>query len=479
MHAGPKYPPSIVGWLYERHDRLAAQGWTPSVQRSDFVCQLAAPMVIAHWVRREGAAPKARQRLTPQELSTLERLVEDELEPRLVAAASDCGAVIEAVATIVRDQGRGTSLRSYSERTATWVRTTWLEHGRPGPDDVALFARRLVDEAPGPALTKGEFAARYAAHYDAAWSREGAANLRTHPPAEVRLGPNTRPPLVGGSTTGRRDWSQGTGRPVFERYRLRFKLSARSSSPQCSSPACQHRALATTDDPALTEVLRACAPYGLASAGHPQIIRSLLDGIERLSRAAGGWTTWEKWVTPCREIDVRGPVDHELADATASAFSAWAVGPVGEPMVDTYGFDTLIGPLATVVTRKAWMELLGYERAFAQGMRRCGIPKVVRTALYLHSPAAVRDWINGDIGDADNLPPDFPGGIDAHAHAFLERRQRTLQLLGTKPAVARKMVDGDLSWRSDYEALIASDPSRALTCEDAFDALHDCLEGMH
>lgn len=469
---------TIVAGLYDFYDRLCDRGMPITIQRSDFVTRLAAPLLLGRWKREHGVAPRPRQRLTSAEAAILDQHLGADLELLLRDAAGSCADVVASVRTLQVARHLPGTTAPFSERTAVWVRERFASAGRPSPEQCEDFARGLVVSTPSAVLDAEQFESGYSVRYDRAWELTGAENLRSNPPSLVGLGMDSRPCLVRQRPSRRRDWSQGTNRPVYERYRLRFKLSARSAPPRCTDPACDHRPALTVDDPAMQEVTRACAGFGLAEPAHRQIIRSIADGLSRLGGAGKGWTTWAAWASPCRPIDLEGDVDAELSDAVASAVSAWASGPVGAPLVAAYGFDTLSGPLKIVLVRKAWMDLLGYERTFADPMRRCGIPRVIRTALYRHAPGAIREWIDGVIGDPEPTFDDAEGAGEAVV-ATLAARRVTLDLLTGHTRIVRKMVDGDLSWREDYQVAIAAQPDAGyLAPADAFDAIRDLLEGM-
>lgn len=450
---------SIATRLYGVFDRMRDAGLRVQVQRSDFVLRLAMQLLDQRW-QPHGRAPELRVRPSALQSELLDRLLDAGFEQLLVEAADACNQVMREVTRLLAASGLANAPGEFSERTAVWVRRRWLDGRPPTPTDCAAFALEMITEIPPKPLTAAGFQAAFTQTYDEQWSAGGAANLERHPPRKVGLGRDRRPPLLQADSQ-RRDWSQGTNRPVFERYRLWFKKSAQTGPPRCASDACQVREPAVVDDPAVAEVSRACDAYGLAHPAHHRIVRSLSIGMEE-PVTNRGWTTWQAWAEPCQPIAVDDAHDLELADAVASAFAAWTAGDVGGPLVKEYGLQSLSGPLRMIVVRKAWMDLLGYERAFAAPMQRCGIPKTIRASLYRLAQKALPDWLDGKIGDPDDLPD------DAWA--------RTVTLLTEHPGAARLMMDEDAGWPEAYRAV--ADPANHLPADEALVLVQDLVGGM-
>lgn len=458
--AGPATGDSIATRLYDLFDRMWDAGLRVQVQRSDFVRQLAAPLLVQRW-QPHGRPPDLRIRPSVRQGELLDRLLDSGFEQLLTETAEACNQVMREVIRLLAASGLANTPSEFSERTAVWVRRQVLD-GRPlGPVDCADFALEMITDTPPKPLTLRAFRAAFAQVYDELWAAGGASRLKSHPPLEVGLGSNCRPPLLEAESP-RRDWSQGTDRPVFERYRLWFKRSAQTGSPKCAAAPCQIREPVIVDDPATAEVARACEIYGLAHPAHHQIVRSLSIGMEE-PVTNRGWTTWEAWAEPCSPINMDDAHDPDLADAVASAFAAWTAGDVGGPLVKEYGLQSLSGPLRMIVARKAWMDLLGYERTFAAPMQRCGIPKTIRTALYRLAQKALPDWMAGMIGP--------PGGLEDDAWG------RTVRLLAERPEIARLMLGEDVGWRSEYVA--AAHPTDHLAADDALAMLQGLVEGMN
>lgn len=457
---------SIVTHLYSVHDRMQDDGLHTFVQRSDFVTRLAAPLVVGSWSEAYGQSPKPREPLSERERERLAAIIDTRFEKLLRDANSHCGEVIWELARLLSARRSHARLGDYSERVSVWVRQRLASGEPPEPSDCWALAERLIEDTPTelPASAK-EFREAYADRYDELWLECGAANLASYLPADVGLGPNHRPPLLRTAVANRRDWTQGVNRPVYERYRLWFKGSASVAAPRCTSEGCQQRATISVVDVGATEVARACEVYGLAHPEHQQVVRSLAEGIGQawLDR---GWTTWERWAQPCRPISLDGELDPDLEDAMASAVSAWTSSAVGRPLINEYGAESLRTPLLCIVVRKAWMDLLGYERTFADPVRRCGIPKTVRTALYRLVQKALPEWMAGHIGGGDEeLPPD--------------PALSTMALLTDHPDIARLMLAEAPGWRARYESLVEPfDAQEYLTAEQALELLRRLIEGM-
>lgn len=456
---------SIVTRLYDVHDRMQGDGLRTFVQRSDFVTRLAAPLVVKTWKANHGHAPKPRDPLSDRERDLLTGIIDATFVKLLGEANEHCGQVTWELVQQLNARESPARLSAYSERISIWVRQQ-LEAGQPPESrDCHAFAQRLVDktrtERPASAI---EFRAAYSARYDRSWLEYGAANLTRHPPAEVGIGANLRPPLVRTTRTPRQDWSQGTSRPIFERYRLWFMDSATVTSPRCGADVCQKRVKVAATDAGLAEVARACHGYGLAHPEHRQAIRSLFNGLER-QWAERGWTTWARWSHPCRPINMDDEHDPDLADAMASAVAAWTTSDAARPLILEYGSETFHRPLQIIVLRKAWMELLGYERTFTDPVRRCAIPKMVRTALYRLAPKALREWLAGTIDLGEEFPP--------------TPEEQTVTLLTEHPEVARLMLAEAPSWRSAYEGLVSpAEKGEYLTADQALELLRGLVEGM-
>jgi hypothetical protein len=471
-------PESIASRLYDLYDQLGDAGMRVSLQRSDFVTRLAAPLLAAIWRETHGRAPKIREPLRAPDRIVLEAILSEDFESRLCEAANACNLVMAEVNRLLAVAPATAAPVDFSESTAIWVRQRSAGTLPLATRDCEAFARHLVGEGERPArLSREGFEAAYRRTYDVTWATVGEENLRHHPPSGVLLGRDQRPPLTVNPNTVRRDWSQGTGRPVYERYRLWSIRTGRVAAPRCVGADCQCLSRPVAPDPGLTEVLRACEVYGLAELTHQQILRSVVRGLDR-SVARDGWTTWEAWAEPCRPIRLDDDVDPTLADAVESAFAAWVGGPVGGPIERSLGLEGLRGPLTLVVARKAWMDLLGWERTFAHPMRRCGIPRLMRTALYRHAPRALVEWISGRIGDPE---PEFPesGPSNRAAGEWAATRDATMDLLTAHPRIVKLMMDGDERWRDAYgDAVAVRQGVRHLPPGEAFDAVRRLIEGM-
>lgn len=468
---------SVTAKAYTVFDALMAAGWRCRVQRSDLVTRAAVPVLLARWSERYGNAPTPRSSLDVKSALRLSDLADGltSLMMTLIGQANDTMAALEAELTAT---GITAPAGEFSERVVIWLRRWALKGSSPSAEERDEFVAGLVRGVGRPCpIGVADFVAHFATSYDKAWSSRGAANLRRYPPEAVDLGSNRRPELAR-PLPGRSDWSRGSDRPVYQRYRLWFKRSAETSPTRCQRAQCRRPTAASVEDPGGVEVWRACCVYGLGLPEHQQILRSIAIGVASPSGGERGWASWDSWANPCSPISLDGEFDAELADATASAVAAWSGSDVGAPLVRTYGYAAVAGPLSAAVVRKSWMMLLGYERAFAEPMRRCGIPKLLRTALYRHAPDAIRDWMRGEWG-TDPQPLDEGGVGSPEVLLWMRRRERTLELLAGRPSLAQAILDDDQWWRDAYRSLTdRAAGTAALPTDEVRLAILDLMKAM-
>lgn len=203
--------------------------------------------------------------------------------PLLLEATAACAEVVDLVADALHAQGLTTTPAELSSPVASAVGSYAVGRGaRPGAKDVRMLASKVVDRilaaqarrqwaTGGHTLTPTEAIARYDTMDDHCWERLGHASNEIFPPDGVLLGPNRRTPLVAGG--GRPNWQVGTGRSIYERYRLRWISDTKID--------CKHLKrvpVASAADPFAQEVVRACHPYGLRGRSYQEIVEALYVG---------------------------------------------------------------------------------------------------------------------------------------------------------------------------------------------------------
>jgi hypothetical protein len=469
--------------LSQVDELMRGLGLEPCVKRSDFLEHIGARIVRARWLEARGTAPKASTPLSHADEGFLDVALRD-LPSALAAANESCRGILAALEALAAGGATTWQWTQASERICTRVGALFCSGAVvDAAAEQALAADVIASLPTEQPISPDEFCLHYREAYERAWAAKGCASVTGHPPSAIALGVDRRPHLVDVVRVPVSNWSLGSNRAVYLRYRLHFKASSRSISSCC--PRCADRASAPESDKALLEVARACEPYGLGSRTHQVVLRSLADGLAGQPDPHGGWLDWATWATPCRPIATDRESDEDLAEAVASALSAWQFHPVGAVLVRQFGLVELLVALRWVAVRRTWMDLHRHERTFAEPLRTCGIPLSVRNTLFRAFPNVYREWRDGLIGDPppENLLDPCPTSSAAPGSAALEgfigRRSRTLTKLTANPSMVKQVIDGSVElWRASYAGLVANAPDDHLTAEEAFDLVEALIEGM-
>jgi len=462
----------------------------PSTKRSDFLEHVVVRLIRKQWAAERGKAPGPRKVLDVGNQAILSDLVRPALETEVRRGAEACEAILQRVAEFADAEDVQLPSQQVSERMCTRVGRALVDEKDLGFLFVEWIAAEVVAAVSGPrAMPKDEFAAAWTDAYDTAWAAHGCASTRSWPPSAIGLGLDRRPPLVPGQT-GSHNWSVGSNRPVYERYALHFKATAKGEPTDCARPGCANPVPAAQVDPAEAEVTRACHVYGLARLEHQTLLRSVAEGLEAEPTQEHGWLRWEEWTTPCRPVDTSDRTDGAIADAMASALAAWPGTDVGSQLVGEHSMSAILPPLRRIMVRKFWMDAHRYERSWAEPMRRCAIARTARSCLYKLIPTGYRGWVDGRLGDPDPSTMDAPcpdagpmfedmAGWTPTARGLetgrpptetelsdVERQNRTLALLAQHPGIFTQFVAQDPEWAPAYEELIAGDEGQYLSAEE-------------
>lgn len=273
-----------------------------------------------------------------------------------------------------------------SERIATSLGAGVRVHGHlPDAQDVTQLTSRLtqwwLDRE--PALSASEFAVSAAARQARVWLQRGARTLVDHPPSRLLLGHDERPPLVGDGSSPR--WLQGTDRSVYSRYRNYFDPRAASRV----GPRHQHRCAWDTPVRSRGQELEhavdtSCEPYGLE---HPQHVR-ILEVL--VMAATGGPATprprveFVDWDSSCTAVSTADVEPHDwLSLRVAAHCDAFWRGPDGSALRREWGWDLSqhLDEIQTLLTRRAWQDLVRREREHLRPAALCTADRVVRLAV--------------------------------------------------------------------------------------------------
>lgn len=432
--------PLLGALLYERVDALLVDGGDLGVQRSDFMRQVAARLVRTWWPASSGQAPGPRVALSNAQLEVaLQLLGSDQFGVALADASGLCreaAAGLELQLGIRMPQERP---RTFSERIAVWAGTQVATGTAPNVTDIAAFITACIDErlARGAPIAIDEFTDRYRDLYDVVWNDRGAEALASSPPSAIDLGEDARPPLVRDPEDGERDdWTRGTDRSVYDRYRFGFKRTRRPRPGTCERAACLAAVPPVTADPASAEVWRAGEPYGLEHPEHRQLLRSVHLGVGAEPEA--GSRSWSVRLSPCTPVDIQGTLDEVVMDAMALALQSWQRATGNQLLGDVAGdLDSYQHVIAWVVVRRGWTGLLGRETATRTPAQRCWLRSLISDALYKEAPAKVREWVR-----------------DGSPAPRLGRTEATVRLLGPAPSVVAALRDETPGWRDRYLALV-------------------------
>lgn len=437
--------PTLGALLYERIADLLIEG-DLGVQRSDFMRQVAARFVRNWWPDSAGAAPSPRAALSTAQLDiAVELLASERFGVALADAASLCRLVAAGLELQLGVRMPQERPRAFSERIAVWVGGQVATDNRPDVADIAAFVTACIDErlAKGMPIPVEEFIDGYRELYDIVWDTRGTSALTSFPPSSIDLGEDVRPPLVRASEDGERDdWTRGTDRAVYERYRFAFKRMRRPRPGSCHRPECLSANPPVVTDRASAEVQRAGEPYGLQHPEHRQLLRSVHLGVG--AEPQPGHRSWSQRLSPCSQVELQGSLDEVVMDAMAVALQSWhrASGDrlLGNLAGDLSSYQHVI---AWVLVRRGWTSLLGRETSVDTPARRCWLRSLVNDALYKEAPAKVREWVR-----------------DGSRGPRLGRTEASMQLLGTAPTVAVALRDELPGWRDRYLALVDARGSR-------------------
>lgn len=450
--------------LYEHIDALPIDG-DLGVQRSDFMRQVAARCVRTWWPPAGGQAPGPRAVLSRAQLAiTLELLGGERFGLVLADAARLCreaAAGLELQLGVRMPQERP---RTFSERVAVWVGGQVASGNLPDDTDVAAFLTACIDErlARDTPIPIEEFIDRYWDLYETVWSTHGEAGLADFPPSAIDLGEDVKPPFARDAEDGERDdWTRGTDRAVYERYRFAFKRMRRPRLGSCDRPDCLAADSPVVADRASAEVRRAAEPYGLKHAEHRQLLRSAHLGVG--AEPHPGVRNWRGRLSPCSPVDLESSLDEVVMDAMALALQTWHRGSGQHLLGDIAGdLSSYQHVVARVLVRRGWTSLLGRETAVRTPARRCWLRTLVNDALYKEAPSKVREWIrNGSPGHR------------------LGRTDATVGLLGTTPSVVVALRDEAPGWRDLYLAQVDANGGRRgyLAPADALAMVHRLFHG--
>lgn len=388
--------------------------------------------------------------------------------PLLLEATAACAEVVDLVADALHAQGLTTTPAELSSPVASAVGSYAVGRGaRPGAKDVRMLASKVVDRilaaqarrqwaTGGHTLTPTEAIARYDTMDDHCWERLGHASNEIFPPDGVLLGPNRRTPLVAGG--GRPNWQVGTGRSIYERYRLRWISDTKID--------CKHLKrvpVASAADPFAQEVVRACHPYGLRGRSYQEIVEALYVGGARPDDGRGSTRGRDAFRAACSECRVV-PARDELTQAVTGLLDFWWWISVGGAMVRSHPNSTVVPvqQIQRAIVRKAWMTLLAWDRVSAAPVRTCQFVRAARIAVECGiAPAlqALRD------GQAD--PDDLLGGTGEMAlvgdaptlsldwSETVSRRQQTMELLAGDKDTAAAIGARAPEWERAYLRLVA------------------------
>lgn len=429
--------PTLAGLLYERVDALRLDG-DLGVQRSDFMRQVAARLVRTWWPVTAGPAPGPRAALADTQLDGVRMLLARErFELGLTDAARLCREAATRLEFELITRMPDERPRAFSERIAVWVGTHVATGSRPSPADIVSFVTACIDEAlaKGTPIGIDDFITGYGALSDATWSARGAAVLADFPPSSIDLGEDIRPPLVRDPEDGERDdWTRGTDRSVYDRYRFGFRR-IRVPRATCDRSDCLVIDPPAVADRAAAEVSRACEPYGLEHPEHQQLLRSVHVGV---GAEPSGRSSWSERLSPCAPVDLPGSVDEVVVDAIALAVRSWQRGTARQLFEEVVGDPASCQHVvAWVVVRRGWTSLLGRETSARLPARRCWVRSLVSDALRKEAPGQIWAWVR-----------------DGSKGPRLGRTEATLLLLGTAPTVAISLRDDSPGWRDDYLALV-------------------------
>lgn len=324
-----------------------------------------------------------------------------------------------------------------------WVGRHLAEGRTPDERTTAAFLADCLDDWAHRVrpMDAPAFAAAHTRRYDELWRRDGEPALATFPPSYLDLGSDARPPLVA-DDGGRNDWTRGTDRSVYHRYRLALKPRGNARS-WCGHPDCTAPWQRPTADPGADEVARACQPYGLAQPAHRQLLRSVHAGFG--TDVPDAPRDWRAVLTPCSAVDVEAATDEVIVNAAVGAWASWRRGTLGRLLADELGdLAAYHHVVARVASRRGWMSLHGRESSDAPAARRCWLRGLVSNALYRQAAPSLRAWARGGAPEEAPL-----------------RRESTIDLLGRTPTVAVALRDGSEGWREQYLALVdATGPTR-------------------
>lgn len=313
------------------------------------------PALRARWT--SGRAPRARDVLSPQDIAEV-RAQFAAAEPIWRMAVEAQLRIVSAVSTRLADRGTAVTPAELSERTATLVGRHLGTNSDAALDETAIVAALVAERtARVHPLGRDEFFAHYQAQYLAAWARQGAASVASHPPSAICLGHDRRPPTVGVHGDG--GWTHGTDRSVHERYRWHVDQRAQPRRERTRPPVDDPHA------PAREEIERCCQVYGLADPVHRAVLASLAAlHVDDRGTAYAARGRWLLWLEQARPIEcTRDGTDRDLTLAASAKLRVWSTQSIGRSLAWSYGpltsFDDLI---CQAVVRRVWQSLHGHER---------------------------------------------------------------------------------------------------------------------
>lgn len=371
------------------------------------------------------------------------------------------GELQQAVVDDLRGSGAAVDRRTVGSWALSTVGRHYWQTARE-PDLAALADERVGytdrQRAEGPLralrMSRPEFAHavadRFVERRAADWPVLGRA------PAQLGLGHDRPPPLVDGPG----DWTAGTDRAVYARYRRYFDASARSHRDTDRADPDRHVTRrfrhAAPADVATAEVDRACTDIGLAEPGHTETVvavsRAVREGASTGPSAALGSAALNAWGAAAAELP--GDGDDGLRDAVAAYVAMWTLHARHAEGVDFGGNDLL-----HKVVRRLWHHLHGREVEWDRAYGRAAAVELVKICF---GPHHIRGRALLDTDPAD------PADERADEPVFDLREQRTFDLINAEPGgqeLVRLVVRGDPRWRGTYAAVVPVE-ARYLTADE-------------